>query len=99
MAAIRPPVTVKLMTESSCPSGVLTRPAKLATAATIRPAQVNGMHAAAGQLAAGDSWPSGAAPDLLECAEAARQTAPTLMAVRPTEVGAASRIERAAASG
>jgi hypothetical protein len=26
------------------------------------------MHAAAGQLAAGDSWPSGAPPDLLECA-------------------------------
>ncbi|MFE6337991.1 hypothetical protein ACFVOK_32970 [Streptomyces sp. NPDC057798] len=26
------------------------------------------MHAAAGQLAASDSWPSGAAPDLLECA-------------------------------
>ncbi|MEW2326100.1 hypothetical protein AB0926_34390 [Streptomyces griseoincarnatus] len=26
------------------------------------------MHAAAGQLAADDSWPSGAAPDLLECA-------------------------------
>ncbi|MFI1443271.1 8-oxoguanine DNA glycosylase OGG fold protein [Streptomyces fructofermentans] len=26
------------------------------------------MHAAANQLAADDSWPSGAAPDLLECA-------------------------------
>ncbi|AXL93030.1 hypothetical protein C4J65_35780 [Streptomyces sp. CB09001] len=26
------------------------------------------MHAATGQLATGDSWPSGAAPDLLECA-------------------------------